>query len=396
MVGNDGMKGNEEIKLLFNALGHVAAGGVTDVRAIGADGRGGEILRGFFDNEEALVAEAARANALGYNLYFGISARAPGLFERAPNRLVAGVTGGGSDDVVPPILLLIDLDVDTPRRRAAKGPLPGSKAAATDEEIPVVAAAASAVMADPLLIGVTPGKTFSGNGFGILVPILTAPDANLDHIGAQMKAFGDLIRTRHRYPGSKIDSTFDLARISALPATMKRKGADASLHRMVELLQVPQGALDLSLLAEPTDVKVRVRPGDPVVRLDPADATRLPTIPSDSEVQALLDQVGRRCPALRRILDDVQAHPTEGRSGLLYHLTGLLGNLGLCREDVANLVLWHDDRCGQKFVRRRYPGWHDYLASLLDRTGGYQGNRTTIRRLLGESACSGCDAHSCG
>ena len=72
------------------------------------------------------------------------------------------------------------------------------------------------------------------------------------------------------------------------------------------------------------------------------------------------------------------------------------GDVKTIDEAVTALLLWHDRRCGQKFVGRRYPGWHDYLSHLLAGAAGYQGNRTIIGRLLGDDACSECDARSCG
>lgn len=379
---------------MFDALGHVASGAVTEIRAIDADRHGQPPLVGFFDSAEATVAEALRANDIGYNLYLGISGRRSDLFTRVQNRLLPCVNGGSNDDVVPPVHLLIDVDVDTARRRAATI-AQGVKAGAIDDEIAVVEDLAAAIVADPLLAGVTPGVTFSGNGFGILIPVVAPADVDLAHVAVLMKAFGDLLRSRHVRPGCKIDSTFDLARISAMPGTVKRKGTAPALHRMVRLLQVPKGALELDTVVEAPDPGRRPKSSSSA-RGRRADPDQFPSIPTDLDIAPLLDDVGRRCPALRRIVEDVSELATEGRSGLLYHLTGLLRSVGLDDETATALVLWHDARCGRKFVGRRYPGWHDYLSHLLAGAAGYQGNHTIIRRLLGDDACSECDARSCG
>jgi hypothetical protein len=247
-----------------------------------------------------------------------------------------------------------------------------------------------------LLAGVTPGVTFSGNGFAILVPVLAPAGVDLAHVAVLMRAYGDLLRSRHMRPGCKIDSTFDLARISAMPGTVKRKGTDPAFHRVVRLLHVPQGALDLDTVVQIPDLAPRVKAAPASFKRRRADARQFPVIPTDTDIVRQLDAVGRRCPALCRIVEDVVEHPTEGRSGLLYHLAGLLRDIGLEDDAVSALLLWHDQRCGRKFVGRRYPGWHDYLSHLLAGAAGYQGNRTIIRRLLGDDACNECDARSCG
>jgi hypothetical protein len=369
-----------------------SGGSVIEVRAIPRVKGHGRVQVGLFTQKEEFCRECTKANRLEFNLYVGISGRNPDVLDRAPNVLMPGVSGATNTDVVPPYRMLVDIDADTDRRREAKKSDPTGSAAATEAEIAVVAEVTLGVLQDPILAGVQPGLVFSGNGFGLHVPLLVPPEHELDDIGIRMKLLGNLLRSRHARAGTKIDATFDLARITALPGTVKRKGSDSSRHRMVRLLRLPDGAVDLGAL----DVEVPTRSTESkeprTSPRDERDSARFPEIPSDEAVQPLLYALERRCPAAAYICREVEEQPGEGRSGVLYHLAGLLRCAGMADDDVVKLLIWHDNRCGRKFVGRAYPGWSDYVDALLIAAAHYQAHQRTVElRLLGNRmVCKKC------
>jgi hypothetical protein len=83
-------------------------------------------------------------------------------------------------------------------------------------------------------------QIFSGNGWQTILPLdIAITDESRAVIHAQLDAAGHSFIDNYAAEGVKLDSTFDLPRIVALPGTLKMKGDDQSLWRMVQIVATP-------------------------------------------------------------------------------------------------------------------------------------------------------------
>ncbi len=211
------------------------SGEVTQLAAIHPDE---PILIGFFDDEDAFV-QAAWQYAGARNLYFSVHAFAKGRVAVPVNRPLAYArTRGVSEDVVRVRGLPLDFDVNTPRRREAKALSPTNQAAATIEELNDAFARVSAILSFSPFVSERHSGIMSGNGFQVIPKLdLLVNSENRIDVAKRLKSAGELIRRTFSTPDLRIDLTFDLPRVFALPGTLKKKGSDPALWRMVQFVQ---------------------------------------------------------------------------------------------------------------------------------------------------------------
>ena len=221
----------EQVQAHFGLLHR--AGDITVLSGIASNGR---IWNGFYDNEGDFVA-AVKSLAGVANVYVGVNSwgRIPagGKLNAPP---VLGQLRGGNDFINRVRRLLIDVDVNTARRQMERR-TSGTPVAAIKEELLMVSDLVEEMTGAPPLHDAAGLIVFSGNGQQI-VPLLDIPldDDNRIEIAAKLKVMGEYIQRRYRRDGVKIDSTFDLPRIMALAGTLKMKGDNPALWRIVRII----------------------------------------------------------------------------------------------------------------------------------------------------------------
>mgnify|MGYP001248693828 FL=1 len=140
----------ETIRRTYRWLAH-AAHGVSEVRVI-RPGKGVAGI-GFFDDEEAFVAECVRTNAAG-NVYVGIQPRPRRLLTLAPNTIRPLRSGAGRKDIEVVTSTVVDLDPVRPKETA-------STAEELQDAIQAASEAVGWTQGEGLL---QPARVMSGNG----------------------------------------------------------------------------------------------------------------------------------------------------------------------------------------------------------------------------------------
>ena len=235
----------EAIRRTYRWLAH-GAHGVSEVRII-RPGKGIAGI-GFFDSEDAFVAECVRTNAAG-NVYVGIQPRPRRLLSLAPNAIRPLKTGAGRKDIEVVTATVVDLDPVRPKDTAS-----------TDEELGDAVAAAEAAARWTEGEGLhPPALMMSGNGAQLwfAVPPIALDDDNREVVQANLKGFEAALRAQLESDRVKVDSIHDLPRIIKVVGTVSHKGepTDDRPHRLSAALgdveRVEDPALWARLLRPP-------------------------------------------------------------------------------------------------------------------------------------------------
>ena len=146
------------------------------------------------------------------SLYIGVSDRK------------AGITGRSTRENIEAVSCIV-LDIDPIRER-------GSKQMATDDERRQAAWAATLINAHLAESGFHAGSWLdSGNGIALYLPIERILVEDEPEIDRKIAAFVETLRPVISGCKAKIDSTYDLPRLTRLAGTFNRKGLDQSLWR---------------------------------------------------------------------------------------------------------------------------------------------------------------------
>lgn len=259
---------------------HSAQGGLTEIRILGrGTGVWSALVRP--EDAEALVAALApvprRAVPRGEhprsgeaNIYFSLHPVQPGDGRPVglPFRRAARTTR--DRDIRGYSILVVDVDPERhPRDRSA-----------TDVEKAEAHAVALAVRSWFTENGVRPVLADSGNGYHLLVPLVSAEDVG--QAARDTHRLLELLDRRFSTPGAKVDrSTFNPSRILKLYGTMAVKGEDAAEHphrlSHIDVDEIPEDVDLFTRLAE-LDVSVSA-PSAPTEAADAEPASR-PPVPS--------------------------------------------------------------------------------------------------------------------
>jgi hypothetical protein len=186
------------IRETYRWLAH-APHGVSEVRVI-AKGRG-VLGIGFFDDEDAFVAECVRHNNAG-NVYVGIQPRPRRLMDLARNAIRPIRSGGKKADIETVTATVIDLD---PAREA--------NTAATEDELALALAA-----------GEKAADWCEAQGLvtqlWCALPAINLTPENTDTVTAGLKAFEENIRQEVETKAVHVDSIHDLPRIINLRSVL--------------------------------------------------------------------------------------------------------------------------------------------------------------------------------
>ncbi len=325
----------EVIRATYRWLAH-AEHGVSEVRVI-RPGKG-IVGIGFFDDEEAFVAECVRTNAAG-NVYVGIQPRPRRLFDQAPNAIRPLKSGAGRKDIEVVTATVMDLDPVRPKDTAS-----------TDDELAAAVEATDAAAAWAEESGVArPARMMSGNGAQLwfAVPPIVVDDHNRDVVQTNLKAFEAEVRGQVESERIKVDSIHDLPRIIKVVGTVSRKGEHTAErpHRVSAALD----GLDRS-----EDPKLRERLLRPLDRPanGPAGTTGPPSF-QPAVAPAAGAKVGRTpegeidwcspvemCGPVQRLWND----GAEDRSLAIFNIVRFFMHKQLRLNEITELVLEYDRR----------------------------------------------------
>lgn len=325
----------EAIRSTYRWLAH-GEHGVSEVRVI-RPGKG-IVGIGFFDDEDAFVAECVRTNAAG-NVYVGIQPRPRRLLDLAPNAVRPLKSGAGRKDIEVVTATVIDLDPARPKDTAS-----------TEEELAAAVKAADAAAAWAERAGVArPARMMSGNGAQLwfAVPPIVLDDDNREVVQANLKAFETELRAEIESDRIKVDSIHDLPRIIKVVGTVSRKGepTEDRPHRV-------SAALDPLERAENDRLRARLlqppRPGSNGA----AGPVRLPVLQPGAAPPA--NGKARRTPEGEidwpspvEMCGPVQRLWNEGaedRSLAIFNMVRFFAHKGLPLDEIIELVLEYDRR----------------------------------------------------
>jgi len=324
----------EAIRAAYRWLAH-GEHGVSEVRVI-RPGKG-IVGIGFFDDEEAFVAECVRTNAAG-NVYVGIQPRPRRLLEQAPNAVRPLKSGAGRKDIEVVTATVIDLDPVRPKDTAS-----------TDEELAAAVQAADAACRWAEDAGLArPARMMSGNGAQLwfAIPPLVLDGDNHEAVQANLKAFEAELRARIESDQIKVDSIHDLPRIIKVVGTVSRKGepTDERPHRLSEALDGFERTEDPALRAR------LLQP--PAARPEPAATTH--PLPVRAVTASVGDGKANRTPEGEldwrtpvEMCGPVQRLWNEGaedRSLAIFNMVRFFAHKGLPIEELTELVLEYDRR----------------------------------------------------
>ncbi len=324
----------EAIRAAYRWLAH-AEHGISEVRVI-RPGKG-IVGIGFFDDEEAFVAECVRTNAAG-NVYVGIQPRPRRLLEQAPNAVRPLKSGAGRKDIEVVTATVIDLDPVRPKDTAS-----------TDEELAAAVQAADAACRWAEDAGLArPARMMSGNGAQLwfAIPPLVLDGDNHEAVQANLKAFEAELRACIESDQIKVDSIHDLPRIIKVVGTVSRKGepTDERPHRLSEALDGFERTEDPALRAR------LLQP--PAARPEPAATTH--PLPVQAVTASVGDGKANRTPEGEldwrtpvEMCGPVQRLWNEGaedRSLAIFNMVRFFAHKGLPLEELTELVLEYDRR----------------------------------------------------
>jgi hypothetical protein len=336
------------IRATYRWLAH-AAHGVTEVRVIRPGG--GIVGIGFFDDEEAFVAECVRTNAAG-NVYAGIQPRPRRLFDMAPNAVRPLKSGAGRKDIEVVTATVIDLDPARPKDTAS-----------TDDELAAAVEAASMAATWAERSGFArPARMMSGNGAQIwfAVPAIALDEENREVVQANLKAFEAELRGQVESDRIKVDSVHDLSRIIKVIGTVSRKGEPAA-----ERPHRTSAALDGLARAEDSMLRERLLRAPAPASNGAAGSVRLPIVQPVAEPRAGAKatrtpegELDWRSPV--EMCGPVQKLWNEGaddRSLAIFNMVRFFMHKGLGLDEITELVLEYDRRGLGKLRGRDGPAY---------------------------------------
>jgi hypothetical protein len=338
----------EVIRATYRWLAH-AAHGVTEVRVIRPGG--GIVGIGFFDDEDAFVAECVRTNAAG-NVYAGIQPRPRRLFDMAPNAIRPLKSGAGRKDIEVVTATVIDLDPVRPKDTAS-----------TDDELAAAVEAASMAATWAERSGLArPARMMSGNGAQLwfAVPAIAFDEDSREVVQANLKAFEAELRGQVESARMKVDSIHDLSRIIKVIGTVSRKGEPTA-----ERPHRTSAALDG--LARAEDAKLRERLLRPPAQASngAAGPVRLPIVQAGAEPRAGAKatrtpegEIDWRSPV--EMCGPVQKLWNEGaedRSLAIFNMVRFFMHKGLAQDEITELILEYDRRGLGKLRGRDGPAY---------------------------------------
>ncbi len=328
--------------------GRHAPFGATELAYVSLDGA---IHAGLFDDELAMVHACAGVTD-ARSCYFAVNPVAPSTRYEVTNCFARGARAGKLD-IASTTLVLVDFDVVAPGRKQAATRTGHKKAPCTDEEHELAVRAATAFAA--LYAG---SFVVATNGAQVWIPVsLVGTNEELNTFAAHnVKGFLREVQAWWEAqpfysPDLHVDlGMWDLSRLAALPGTWKRDGVDTRYrhHRIVQIVRVGSGDGCADLNA---------RLSAPVVALDKnAGRARRQRQQQASGQQnreaSTLEPHELLCAGRNHLLMRTAAHPTHGRSAVLFALTRMLDEAGVHHDDVVQIVLDHDAALGQKLVDR--------------------------------------------
>ena len=338
----------EAIRATYRWLAH-GAHGVSEVRVI-RPGKG-IVGIGYFDDEEAFVAECVRTNAAG-NVYVGIQPRPRRLFDQAPNAVRPLKSGAGRKDIEVVTATVIDLDPVRPKDTAS-----------TEEELAAAVETAGAAAAWAEGAGVArPARMMSGNGAQLwfAVPPVVLDDDNRDTVQANLKAFEAELREGVESERIKVDSIHDLPRIIKVVGTVSRKG-EGTVDRPHRV----SAALDGLGRAEDASLRARLLRALPAGGNGAAGPARLPLVQlgaapaGDGKASRTSEgEIDWRSPV--EMCGPVQRLWNEGaedRSLAIFNMVRFFAHKGLPLDEITELVIEYDRRGLGKLRGRDGPAY---------------------------------------
>lgn len=327
---------------------------------------------GFYDDERAFV-QAARPLAGHYNLYFTVNAFGKDLIDAPINQsMIYLPRRGDSNAIVRLRATMLDIDVGVYRRHHAAKSDPSGSAAATEAELEVLPECTKSLIRRGAF-SVKPLIVFSASGRQVL-PRCSIPitDANRPEILSSLRGAYEHFRRGFNHYGAKLNSTFDLPRVAALPGTLKMEGSDPALYRMVRILQLPGDLIDLEyqrwLLRQ-------------VPRQPNRTAEQLISAPTTAALTDL-------CKPWRDLFDGSVS--SGDRSMDLVMLASKFLSDEFSIDDTTALLAQHDAQTGRKYIDR--PGGYEYIRMVVenDSPGRIPDCRYVQRLPIDRSPCSGC------
>lgn len=335
--------------------------GYTEVVAIGRDC----LLSGYFDDAISL-ADAVLALPVGFDVFFGLNPHRANGGAGPLNELSRKRSRGSEQTVFAVCLVLVDIDVDTEARRAAKALTGERKALCTDQEHGAAVAVARAIkehfFPDAELIGT--------NGAQLLVPVQFT--GNKEDLGLVKEGIRRMLQgvaawvEAQKIPGTAgmlVDiTTYDLPRIAAFPGTVKSRypASPDRFQRRVEVIELGTwSACATPPLLEEALAQVRqdaAKPSapHPRVRARRTTTTETQTASQSRSRHVPLAPLDCLCPGWNAVYTSVASATPGGRSVVIKSLTTVLGAVGLEKSEVVQAVLAHDRALGNKLSDREF------------------------------------------
>jgi len=185
------------------------------------------------DEEERFIQETVLFNSQGYTCYVGIQPR--------HERLKNVKKSGENSDVAAIRFLYLDGD-----------PLSPDGMNATEEERQACYQSMKIIQQRFVAMGYQePLFVSSGNGFWLFVPIpeIHLTEDNRSEMAARLKAWGEKARSLFRAEGVKLDTVFDLRRITKIPGTrvFNHPHTDERPQRIAEIVSAGLPEADMLL-----------------------------------------------------------------------------------------------------------------------------------------------------
>lgn len=380
----------EEIRSFYKRLNHEPYG-ITEVRAIGKTPETNkEVFIGFFNNEDAFVEYCQTYNEKGFNIYAGRNPRYEALFEKSPNIMRKGISGGSSGDVSA--VTAIALDLDPIRHRGFPS---------TDSELEFAKSLGEKIVPD------FPGSwlDMTGNGACIWMPIdpikIGSGDENRMSLQTKLSAFEKFVTQTYLIGEWKdkvvIDTISDLPRINKVIGTISHKGTPSEdrPHRLTRFYSVSDTSFVPGLKDDIFSGKYSVTEAE--VFIDNAKAVT-PTVayeePSitvpDYRARQIVNKATREmCPPIKALFEEPGIK--GDRSQALHLVFQYTLSKGFSFEDALTVVFAADkgDKFGNRMDKAR-----EYFLKDYDELKGYAGSGKIlppcgkIKELFGYEHCN--------
>jgi hypothetical protein len=330
----------EVIRATYRWLAH-GDHGVSELRVIRPGS--GIVGIGFFDDEDAFVAECVRTNTAG-NVYVGIQPRPRRLLDQAPNAVRPLKSGASRKDIEVVTATVIDLDPVRPKNTAS-----------TEAELAAAMEAAAVATDSARSQGVAaPTRMMSGNGAQLwfAVPPIRLDDGNRDVVQANLKAFEADLRKQVQSEQIKVDSIHDLSRIIKVIGTVSVKGHPTGErpHRLSQALDKLERSEDPDLRAWLLRQSTAAKPTN--TNTNSKSKCALPLTggitPPKQAVKASRTSEGdidwrspvEMCGPVQRLWNE----GTEDRSLAIFNMVRFFVHKGLGLDELTELVLEYDRR----------------------------------------------------